>query len=139
MARDGNGAGVKSFAEKPLPALIVILQVMTSLVVAAGFALVDNSQAQAAVLAGMVYVLPGGYFAWRATVERSPGRLLGHGIMKTVVTVSLMAAALAMFRPAPLGFFVTMGLMQAMYVVGPMAFGARSGAARRDAPTDNRV
>jgi len=112
-------------AEKRLPLLIVTLQLMTSLVVAAGLALVDNSQAMAALLAGAVCVVPGGYFAWRATVERSPARLLGQGVMKFLLTLTLMALAFVVFRPAPLGFFAAFVLMQTMYVVGPVAYGAR--------------
>lgn len=100
-----------------------MLQLMTSLVVAAGFALVDNSQAFAALLAGAVVGVPAGYFAWRATVERSAGRLLVQGMMKTLLTLTLMALAFALWKPAPLGFFAAFVLMQAMYVVGPLLFG----------------
>ena len=114
-------------AEKRLPLLIVMLQLMTSLVVAAGLALVDNSQAMAALLAGAVCGVPGGYFAWRATVERSPARLLGQGVMKFLLTLTLMALAFVAFRPAPLGFFAAFVLMQTMYVVGPVVYGTRSG------------
>jgi F0F1-type ATP synthase assembly protein I len=97
---------------------------MTSLVVAAGLALVDNSEALAALMAGVVCVIPGGYFAWRATVERSPARLLGQGVMKFLLTVTLMALAFAAFQPAPLGFFAAFVLMQTMYVLGPVVFAA---------------
>lgn len=115
---------MKGGVEKPLPLLIVVLQLMTSLVVAAGFALAETTQARGALIAGLVCVLPGGYFAWRATAERSPGRLLAQGAMKFLLTVTLMALAFAVFRPAPLGFFTAFVLMQAMYVVGPLALGA---------------
>lgn len=112
-------------AERSLPSLIVLLQLMTSLVVAAAFALADNSQAQAALVAGAVCVVPGAYFAWRAMVERSPGRLLGQGVMKFVLTLALMAVAFAVIQPAPLGFFTAFVLMQTMYVAGPVVFGAK--------------
>ncbi len=118
---------MKGSPEKRLPSVIVVLQLMTSLVVAAGFALIENSQAQAALMAGAVCVVPGGYFAWRATVERSPGRLLGQGVIKFLATIALMAMTFAVFQPAPLGFFTAFILMQAMYIVGPVAFGAGDG------------
>ncbi len=108
--------------ERRLPLIIVGLQTITSLVVAAGFALADNSYAWAALLAGAVCVVPAGYFAWRATVERSPGRLLGQGGMKFLLTLTSMALVFAVFEPAPLAFFGTFVLMQAMYVVGPLVF-----------------
>lgn len=118
---------MKGSPEQRLPWLIVVLQLMTSLVVAAGFVLVENSQAQAALVAGAVCVIPGGYFAWRATAERSPARLLGQAAMKFLATIAFMAVAFAVLQPAPLGFFTAFVLMQAMYIVGPVAFGAGSG------------
>ena len=123
--------------EKWLPAQIVILQSMTSLVVAAAMLLSDNSSqagfgdslragsdAVAALMAGAVCVVPGGYFAWRALNERSPGRLLGQGVMKFLLTVTLMALVFAVMKPAPLGFFASFVAMQFAYVVGPLVFGS---------------
>jgi F0F1-type ATP synthase assembly protein I len=106
-----------------LPSTIVALQLATAVGVAAGLLLVDAAQAIAALLAGAVVVLPNAYFAWRAGSERSPGRLLAHGMMRFVLTVTLMAAAFAVFKPAPLGFFSAFVLMQAMYAAGPLLFG----------------
>lgn len=113
------GAGDR---ERRLPLVIVGLQTITSLVVAAGLSLADNSSARAALLAGVVCVIPAGYFAWRATLERSPGRLLGQGAMKSLLTVTSMALVFVVFEPAPLAFFGTFVLMQTMYVVGPLVF-----------------
>lgn len=117
---------VRGSAYGSLPYVIVVLQLMTSLAVAAAFALVDDAQAYAALLAGGVGVLPAGYFAWRSRWERSPGRLLGQGLMKFLLTLTLMALTFAVFEPAPMGFFTAFVLMQAMYVVGPAAFGGHA-------------
>lgn len=114
---------VKGGAETSLPLQIVVLQSMTSLLMAAGLTLVDTSQTKAALLAGAICVIPGGYFAWRAVRERSPGRLLGQGMLKFLLTVTSMALVFAVFKPAPLGFFATFAAMQAMYVAGPLVFG----------------
>lgn len=119
-----TGGGRSAGPERSLPLLIVALQLMTSLVVAAGFALIDNSEAVAALLAGAASVIPGGWFAWRSTMERSPARLLGQGVMKFLLTVTLMALAIVAFQPAPLGFFSAFVLMQTMYVAGPTIYGA---------------
>jgi len=103
-----------------LPRTIVWLQLSGALVVATVlFLVVDASQAFAALLAGAVVVVPNGYFAWRVGVERSPGRLLAHGVMRFVLTVALMALTFVVFVPAPLGFFSAFVLMQVMYVAGP--------------------
>lgn len=115
---------MKGSARLPLPYLIVTLQLVTSLVVAAGFALADKSQeSAAALLAGAVCVVPAGYFAWRSQRERLAGRLLGQGLMKSVLTLSLMALVFAAYQPAALGFFSAFVLIQAMYVIGPLLFG----------------
>jgi F0F1-type ATP synthase assembly protein I len=110
-------------SEKDLPLAIVLLQLTTSVVVATVMLLVDAWQAVSALLAGAAIVIPGGYFAWRARVEHSPGRLLAHGMMKFVSTVALMALSFAVLQAAPLGFFSAFVLMQAMYVIGPVLFG----------------
>jgi F0F1-type ATP synthase assembly protein I len=104
-----------------LPLTIVRLQLAGALSVAAVcFFFADASQAFAALLAGGVVVVPNGYFAWRVAVERSPGRLLAHGMMRFVLTVVLMALTFVVFRPAPLGFFSAFVLMQGMYIAGPL-------------------
>ncbi|MFU8813870.1 MAG: ATP synthase subunit I [Pseudomonadales bacterium] len=109
-------------SETNLPLAIVMLQLTTALVVAGGLFLLDAREAESALLAGATIVIPGGYFAWRARVERSPGRLLAHGMMKFVSTVALMALSFAVFDAAPLGFFSAFVLMQAMYVIAPLLF-----------------
>jgi F0F1-type ATP synthase assembly protein I len=121
---------------KSLPLTIVALQLAVAVIVAVALLLVDASQAIAALLAGAVVVLPNGYFAWRAGVERSPGKLLAHGMMRFVLTLALMALAFAVFKPAPLGFFSAFVLMQAMYVAGPLLFGnsPRQSSESRQAP-----
>jgi len=110
---------------RSLPAWIVLLQLFGSLAVAAGFASAGLvSEALSALLAGAVVVVPAGYLAWRIEHERSAGRVLGQSMMKFVVTMALMALTFAVLKPAPLGFFVAFVLMQTMYLVGPVTFGA---------------
>lgn len=118
-------------AQTHLPVVIVGLQFMTSLVVAGALALVDTAEAGAALLAGLVCAGPAGYFAWRSLAERSPGRLLAHGLMKFLATVTLMAMVFAVLKPAPLGFFLAFVLMQAMYVIGPLAQSTAAKGANR--------
>jgi ATP synthase protein I len=105
---------------------IVLLQAAIALVIAVGMAPAGIDQSLAALLAGLVCVAPNGYFAWRAGRERSPARLLAHGVGKLVVTTALMAAVFATLRPAPLGFFATFIAMQLMYVVGAAGSGGPS-------------
>ncbi len=106
----------------PLPYRIVLLQLATSFVAAGALLLISPEQSLAALLAGIVCIAPGGYFAWRAQRERSPGRLLGQGALKFVLTLSLMALVFVLYKPPPLGFFATFVLIQAMYVVGSLRY-----------------
>jgi len=87
---------------------------------AGGLLLLSPAQALAALAAGAVCIVPGGYFAWRSERERSAGRLLGQGVAKFVLTLVLMALVFASMKPPPLGFFATFVLMQAMYVLVPL-------------------
>lgn len=103
-----------------MPYRIVVLQLVATIAAATGWLMVDGSQAFAALLAGVTCVLPGAYFAWRATVERSPGKLLGQGVLKFALTVVLLAVCIGVFEPAAAGFFGTFVLLQTMYVVGPL-------------------
>ncbi len=104
----------------PLPYLTVALQLVTSLVTAAGFVLVDTSQAIAALLAGAVCIVPAAWLAWAMRRERSGRKLLAQGLMKFLVTVILMGFAFAWWRPPALGFFSALVLMQLMYVAAPL-------------------
>ena len=105
-----------------LPFRIVTLQLLTALVMAGCLLIWDSSQAAGALLAGVVCVVPAGYFAWRVKVERSASRVLLQGVLKFVLTVVLMAACIVVFKPPPAGFFGTFMLLQVMYVVGPLFF-----------------
>ncbi len=104
----------------PLSYRIVILQLVVTLVVA-GFGLLwDTGQSFAAVLAGIVCVVPGGVFAWRASTENSPSALLVQGLAKFAATIALMAMFIIWLHPAALGFFGTLIVLQTMYVIGPL-------------------
>lgn len=104
----------------PLSYRIVILQLVVTLVAASFGLLWDTGQSLAAVLAGIVCVVPGGVFAWRASTENSPRALLLQGFAKFAVTIALMAMFIIWLRPAVLGFFGTFIVLQTMYVIGPL-------------------
>jgi ATP synthase protein I len=111
----------------PLSYRIVTLQVATTLFVGMALLYWNAADAVAALTAGLVCVLPNGYFAWRANHERSPRRLLGAGVARFVGTMVLMAVAFATIKPSPLGFFGMFVLLQIVHVVG----GVRLTAERR--------
>lgn len=119
----GKGKGLV-----PLSYRIVTLQASAAIVAAVGLLLVSADEASAALLAGAVGVIPSGYLAWRAQVERSPGRLLGQGMAKFGLTLVLMTLAFAWFKPPPFGFFATLVLMQLMYIVGALGTAGKQAA-----------
>jgi len=109
----------------PVSYRIVTLQVATALLAAAGLLMWNAADAIGALAAGVVCVVPNGYFAWRTNRERSASRMLGAGIARLVGTVMLMTVVFATITPSPLGFFATFVLLQVVHVAG----GARMAAA----------
>ena len=77
-----------------------------------------------ALAAGLASVIPAGLYAWRASVERSATGFLLQGVVKFALTLVLVAACIIVLKPAAGAFFGTLVLMQAMYVVAPLAEGA---------------
>ncbi len=104
----------------PLPYRIVTLQLITALGVAALLLSVSRFESLSALAAGLVCVVPNGYFAWATTNARSAPRLLGQGVAKFVLTVFFLAGTFAVMKPAPLGFFSAFIAVQAMTLMGPL-------------------
>lgn len=96
------------------------MQVCAALFAAAVLLLVGSKDAWSGLLAGAVSVLPNALFAWLTERQRSPGRLVAFGVLRFVLTILLLAAAVAALRPAPLGFFGTFMLVQLAFVAGPL-------------------
>lgn len=84
------------------------------------FALLGAEQAAAAAWGSAVCVVPTAGFAWAAERERKAGRVLGYGVARSLAAVALMAVAFAWARPAPLGFFATLGVVHLAYVAAPL-------------------
>lgn len=82
--------------------------------------LIGVEQALAALMAGLVCVVPGALFAWQAARTHSAARVLRQGVAKLGLTIALMVAVIAALRPQALGFFSAFVAAQAAYVVGPL-------------------
>lgn len=82
--------------------------------------LLGAEQAAAAAWGGAVCVVPTALFAWAAEREPKAGRVLAYGLGRSLATVALMAVAFAWARPAPLGFFATLGAVHLAYVAAPL-------------------
>ena len=121
MAFDWSRAARKrSVGSISLVCAIVVMQIGMAGVAVCLFGLLGAEQAAAAAWGGAVSVVPTALFAWAAERERKAGRVLAYGLGRSLATVALMAAAFAWAKPAPLGFFVTLGAVHLAYVAAPL-------------------
>ena len=112
----------------PLPFRIVAVQGGVAAALAMMFLVKGQAQAMASLIAGIVVIVPGSYFAWRVVaLDAARGdelntarRLLGSGVAKLVMTFGLLVVTFAWLRPAPVAFFVTMIALLAAYGLAPI-------------------
>jgi len=102
----------------------VTAQALVTVVAAALLALFGGvREGWSALVGGACVALPAAGLALRAARERSPQRLLLLGVAKFVGTCLLLALAVVLLRPAPLGMFVTLVVCQLTYVLVPAWWG----------------
>ena len=80
------------------------------------FFVVGPQQGLSAVAAVGASVIPAGYYAWLQQRTFNAARLVAHGVLKTVFTMTLVALSIVVLEVHPLGFFVTLGVMQLGYL-----------------------
>ena len=95
---------------------IVVVQALLGVACSAAFFACDASSGRSAFLALMSSALPSAYYAWVQSRTLNATRLLMHGVLKSVFTVTLMAVCVVVFSIEPLGFFVTFAVMQLGYL-----------------------
>ena len=102
-------------------------QLVATLIVAMVCGVVWKTEsAIAALLGGGCVLLPAAYLAWRSGRERSPHKLLVMGVGKFVSTCALLAIAMVLAQPSPMGFFAALIVAQLMYVLVPLVAGTRA-------------
>lgn len=100
----------------PLPYRVLVVQTLVAgLIAAALVLLVSVADACAALLAGIVVLIPNAYFAWRVVnldvgddPQRASRRLVIQGVQKQLVMLGLMIAVFTGGAPAPWPFFGTL-------------------------------
>ena len=75
-----------------------------------------TSAGMSAVCALLVSWIPSAYYAYVQAQMLNAARLLMHGVLKTLLTVTLMAVCIVVVTIEPLGFFVTFAVMQLGYL-----------------------
>ena len=68
------------------------------------------------MLALLASCLPSGYYAWVQTRTFNATKLLLHGVLRMLLTVTLMAVCIVVFTIEPVGFFATFAVMQLSYL-----------------------
>jgi F0F1-type ATP synthase assembly protein I len=111
-----------------LPVKIVTVQVVAATVLALMFLVLGGRYAAASTLAGMVVLIPSGWFAWRVVAKDGRDedavdvarRLLGSGIAKLLLMAGLLVVTFVWFRPEPVAFFATLIALQAVHWCAPL-------------------
>ena len=91
---------------------IVVFQALIGLVCSATFFALDDASGRSALLALVCSVVPSGYYAWVVGRTLHATRLLLHGVLRSLFTLTLMAVCITQASIEPLGFFVTFGVTQ---------------------------
>ena len=76
----------------------------------------STSAGMSAVYATFTSWIPSAYYAFAQARMLRAARLLLHGVLKTLLTVTLMAVCIVVLSIEPLGFFVTFAAMQFGYL-----------------------
>ena len=95
---------------------IVVVQALIGAVCTAVFFAIGTAAGKSAALALLSSWVPGAYYAWVQTRTFNATRLLMHGVLKTLLTVTFMAVCIVAVGIERLGFFVTFALMQLSYL-----------------------
>jgi F0F1-type ATP synthase assembly protein I len=111
-----------------LPIKIVTVQAVTAAILAMMFLMLGGRHAVASTLAGVVVLIPSGWFAWRVVASNGDDastvdvarRLLANGVVKLLLTVGLLVVTFAWFRPEPVAFFATLIALQAVHWCTPL-------------------
>jgi F0F1-type ATP synthase assembly protein I len=97
---------------------IVVVQALLGVVCSAAFFALDMHIGKSALLAVVSSWIPSGYYAWVQARTFDATRLLVHAVLKTLLTLVLMAVCVVKVDISPIGFFVTFAVMQLSYFVG---------------------
>jgi len=97
------------------PGRIVALQAVIGLVCVGAFSAYDLDQGRSALLAGLSSLLPTAYYAWVLGRTLNAARLLFHGVLRSVLTMTALALCIVLTVIEPLGFFATFAVMQLSY------------------------
>ncbi len=83
------------------------------------FWLISPLQARSALMAAASTVLPGLYYAWVQQRTFNATRLLMHGVLRMLLTATLIGVSIAAVGIEPVSFFATFAIVQLGYFAKP--------------------
>ena len=107
--------GKRPDSQYETPVRIVLLQAVITMAAAVGFAVIDLSEALAALAAGGVAVAANGWFAWRLARSRSAARIVVLAAERSILMGLLLCLVIVGLKPALVGFLATFALVHVAY------------------------
>ena len=101
---------------------VILLQLALTMVLTLVFWLWQAEQARAALMGGLVMVIPNAFYAWVTTRRQSAEGVLVNGLVKFVLGLAGIAFVLKVFQPPPLGFFTGLVGVVLAHAVGGALF-----------------
>lgn len=105
-------------AEMSHPGRVIIVQALLGIACTVAFYAVDGASARSAALALLCSLVPSAYYAWVQGRTFNATRLLMHGVLRSLFTVSLITVCIVLLSIEPFGFFVTLAIVQLSYFTG---------------------
>ncbi|NOX51220.1 MAG: hypothetical protein GXP16_11910 [Gammaproteobacteria bacterium] len=72
---------------------------------------------KSALLATGCVALPSAYYAWMQAHTYNATRILAHGVLRMMLTATLMALCVLVVGIEPVGFFVTFAVVHLAYIL----------------------
>ncbi len=120
-----------------LPYRVLVIQTLAAGLIGAVLLLSSLADAVAALLAGIVVVIPNAYFAWRVVTldvggdpEQTSRRLVFQGVQKQLLMLALMVAMFVWVAPAPWPFFGALIVLMAIHGLASVLAGPPRSRAR---------
>lgn len=122
LSHGGSAGGTKRDVLRTLsvPQRILLAQAAAGAFVALIWALVDHAELGAAVLGGLVVLLPNSWLALQFQANRPAGREVGQALAKFVLAIGLILLVFVVFKPTAAGFFSALVVCSLTPILAPL-------------------
>ena len=98
---------------------VLVVQALLGFICIGAFFVLNEASARSALLAVVSSLAPSAYYAWVQARTFNAMRLLAHGVMKSLFTVSLITICIVRLDIDPPGVFVPFAILQLSYLAPP--------------------